>query len=90
VRVVSMVCQELFLIQDEEYRNQVLPQDVKRRLIIEAALPACWDELSGSAGLVVGIDRFGASAPGDVVLEKLGISTDNLVKKARIMLENQF
>lgn len=86
VRVVSMISRELFLAQDDAYRDTVLPPSVENRLIIEAALPMGWDMISGSKGLVIGLDHFGASAPGSTVLEKLGITVDEIVNKSLVLL----
>ncbi|NIP79728.1 MAG: transketolase, partial [Gemmatimonadetes bacterium] len=66
VRVVSMPSLELFREQSDDYREQVLPPGVPR-LAIEAGSPLGWHEWVGAGGDVVGLDRFGASAPGDVV-----------------------
>ncbi len=82
VRVISMVCRELFLAQDEAYREEVLPADVERRLVIEAALPMGWEVIAGPKGVVMGLDDFGASAPGDVVLKKRGICAESIYKRA--------
>ncbi len=86
VRVVSMVSRELFLAQDEDYREEVLPAAVERRLIVEAALPMGWESFTGPKGAVFGIDDFGASAPGSVVMEKRGMSAANLVDRAEQLL----
>ncbi len=85
VRVVSMVSRELFLAQDQEYREAVLPSAVERRLIIEAALPAGWESFTGRKGAVFGLNEFGASAPGPVVMEKRGFTVENLVKQAEAL-----
>jgi len=85
-RVVSMPCWELFREQDEEYRNQVLPPDVKARLAIEAASSFGWHEWVGEHGLVIGIDKFGASAPAKEVFKHYGFSVEHIVEKARGLL----
>ena len=84
-RVVSMPCVELFLEQTDEYRSQVLPADIPR-VSIEAGVTFGWSDIVGSTGASVGIDRFGASAPGAVVAEKLGMSVDNVVRTVRGVL----
>ena len=86
VRVVSMPCWELFEAQPEEYRDQVLPPDVPRRLAVEAGVSLGWRRWIGDAGDSVSIDRFGASAPGTEVLEKLGFTPENVVERARALL----
>ncbi len=87
VRVVSMLSRELFLAQDKAYQEAVLPATAKQRLLIEAALPMGWEKIVGPHGKIIGIEQFGASAPGEVVLEKMGISADVLVDTAQEMLE---
>ena len=82
VRVVSMPCWDLFEAQLPAYRAATLPADVPT-LSVEAATSFGWDRY---ADATVGIDRFGASAPGNVVLEKLGINPDNVVSHARALL----
>jgi transketolase len=76
VRVVSMPCWELFAAQDPAYRESVLPAAITARVAVEAGVTLGWREWVGTAGAVVGIDRYGASAPGEVVLEKLGITPE--------------
>jgi transketolase len=82
VRVVSMPCWDLFEEQPPAYRDQTLPPTVPA-LAVEAGSSFGWDRYADAA---VGIDRFGASAPGNVVLDKLGINADNVVAKARALL----
>ena len=81
-RVVSMPSWELFDQQPLEYRDAVLPRSVRPRLAVEAALPMGWHRYVGDGGDVIGIERFGASAPGNVVMEKLGFTVNNVVEKA--------
>jgi transketolase len=81
-RVVSMPSWELFDQQPKDYRDAVLPPSVRRRLAIEAGLPLGWHQYVGDDGDVVGIERFGASAPGNVVMEKFGFTVDNVVARA--------
>jgi transketolase len=85
-RVVSMPCCELFNEQPEEYRNQVLPPSITARLAIEAGVRQGWDRYVGPAGDVVCLDRFGASAPGDVALRELGFNVEKVLTKARSLL----
>ena len=80
-RVVSMPSTELFEEQSAEYRNRVLPREVPK-LAIEAGATLGWYRYVGEEGAVIGIDRFGASAPGKTVLEKLGLNVDNVVQHA--------
>jgi transketolase len=87
VRVVSMPCMELFEDQPREYRDSVLPPAVSTRLAVEPGATMSWWKWVGSDGDVLGLDRFGASAPGTTVLEKLGFSTENILARARALLE---
>lgn len=86
VRVVSMPSFELFEEQPKEYQDMVLPPAVRKRIAIEAGATLGWYKYVGREGEVIGIDRFGASAPGKVVLEKLGISAENLLNRAKALL----
>lgn len=86
VRVVSMVCWELFQDQDESYRESVLPKAVKKRISVEAGVTFGWCRYVGDEGVSIGIDTFGASAPGPVCMEKFGFTVDNVVVKAKALL----
>ena len=81
IRVVSMPSWELFDGQPEGYRNQVLPPEVPLRLSIEAGSTLGWHKYVGTRGETLGIDRFGASAPGKAVLEKFGFTVENILRK---------
>ena len=87
VRVVSMPCWELFELQGHEYRDEVLPPDVGARLSIEAGVAQGWKQWVGDRGDSISIERFGASAPGATVLERLGFNLDNVVAHAATLLE---
>lgn len=82
-RVVSVPSMEIFDKQPAEYRESVLPDACRNRIAIEAGITPFWRKYVGLEGKVVGTDVFGFSAPGNVVLETLGISVENLVKVAR-------
>ncbi len=86
VRVVSMPCMELFEAQPPEYREQVLPASVAARLAVEPGVSLSWWRWVGDRGGVLGIDRFGASAPGTKVLEELGFTVENIAARARELL----
>ena len=86
VRVVSMPSWELFEAQDAAYRESVLPKAVTKRIAVEAASSFGWSKYIGTEGDSVTIDRFGASAPGAVCLEKFGFTVDNVVAKAKALL----
>ena len=85
VRVVSMPCVELFEEQDAAYRESVLPAAVRQRLVVEASSSFGWHKYTGLDGANVSIDRFGASAPGPVCLEKFGFTVENVVAKAKAL-----
>ena len=85
-RVVSMPSWELFEKQDRAYREQVLPPAVAARVSIEAGSMLGWERWVGDRGVSIGLDRFGASAPGEIVLEKLGFNVENVVQKAKGLL----
>lgn len=86
-RVVSMPSWKLFREQPQSYRDEVLPPALKARLSIEAASPMGWLEWVGEAGGIVGIERFGASAPGEVVMQHYGFTPENVAAKAEALLE---
>ena len=86
--VVSMPCWELFDEQPADYRQQVLPKDVPK-LAIEAGATLGWCRYVGDSGGVIGIDRFGASAPGNVAMEKLGFNVPNVVEHARKLVKKR-
>jgi transketolase len=85
-RVVSMPCWELFEKQPADYRDEVLPPEVKARLSIEAGVKLGWKQWVGDEGDSISIEHYGASAPGDVVLEKFGYTPDNVVARAQALL----
>jgi transketolase len=82
VRVVALPSWELFEAQDASYREAVLPTEVTARVAVEAASPFGWERYVGAGGAVVGIDRFGASAPARVLYRELGITAENVVTAA--------
>ena len=88
IRVVSMPCAERFLAQSPEWKEQVLPAAVKKRLAIEAGSTACWYRFTGLEGAVIGLDSFGVSAPAEEAYQYFGISVDNIVKQVQSMLQS--
>ncbi len=82
-RVVSLPSWELFDAQPREYRDEVLPPGLTRRISVEAASPRGWRDYVGPEGVVIGVGRFGASAPGEVVMARLGITADHVIEEAR-------
>ena len=87
-RVVSMVSMERFEEQSEAYQQEVLPPTLRRRVAVEAASPIPWYRYTGLDGLVIGIDHFGASAPGQRVLDEFGFTAENIASKVKDLLEN--
>ena len=81
-RVVSLPSWHLFQLQEESYRNEVIPPDVRARVSIEAGSTFGWERWIGSYGQSIGLDRFGASAPASVLFTELGFTVDAVVKAA--------
>jgi len=86
VRLVSFPSWELFEAQDETYRNQVLPPEIKNRLSVEAAVSQGWDHWVGDKGDSVSVERFGASAPYKIIFENYGLTVDNVILRAQQLL----
>ncbi len=87
VRVVSMPCWELFADQPSDYRDEVLPPEVRARLSVEPGVELGWSRWVGDHGDSISIEHFGASAPGETVLEQFGYNLDNVVARATALLE---
>jgi transketolase len=85
-RVVSMPCWELFDEQPREYRESVIPSGVHARLAVEAAASLGWHKYAGDGGDCLCLDRFGASSPGATALSELGFNTQNVIERARTLL----
>lgn len=81
-RVVSMPCMERFERQSQAYRDEVLPPSCGKRVAIEAGVTGLWHKYVGSSGKVIGIERFGISAPGDTVMKELDMTPDAIVDAA--------
>ncbi|MFL5508185.1 MAG: transketolase-like TK C-terminal-containing protein, partial [Gemmatimonadaceae bacterium] len=84
-RAVSMPSHEIFARQDQAYRDTVLPKGVKR-IAIEAAHPMSWYKWVGDDGVILGLERFGASAPAATIYQQLGITIDHMVETAKNLL----
>lgn len=82
-RVVSMPSVELFERQSSEYRAKVLPPECRKRVVIEAGVPFGWERYAGGDGLIIGMTRFGASAPYKVLAEKFGFTVDSVLQKVQ-------
>jgi transketolase len=85
-RVVNMASFRLFEEQPQSYKNRVIPPQVKKRLAIEAGASLCWYKYVGVQGDVIGVDRFGASAPYRVIFEKYGFTVEDVIKRALKLL----
>ena len=88
VRVVNMASLKLFDRQPDKYRERVLPSGCEKRLAIEAGCSQSWHKYVGLKGDILGIDRFGASAPHNVLLEKFGFTVENILERARKLLNS--
>lgn len=87
VRLVSMPSWELFEAQSRDYRDLVLPPSVRARLAVEAGVTQGWDRYVGDQGDVIGVDRFGASAPGPVAMREYGFTVEQVCARAKALLE---
>ncbi len=81
-RVVSMPSWELFEKQDAAYRETVFPKEIRKRLAVEAGSSLGWSKYTTDDGDMIGIDRFGESAPGDELMKEFGFTVDNVVRRA--------
>jgi len=88
-RVVSMPSTDVFLSQEDSYRESVLPADCRTRVAVEAGHPDYWYRFVGLDGAVVGIDRFGLSAPGPAAMAELGMTAENVTNAARRILNGE-
>ncbi len=90
VRLVSFPSWELFMAQEEAYRNQVLPPEIPLRLSVEAGVSQGWEKWVGDRGTCISVERFGASAPYKTIFEHYGLTVDNVFQRAReLMLNNK-
>lgn len=87
VRIVSMPSWELFAAQSQKYRDSVLPPTIKARLSIEAGVSQGWERYVGESGDMISVERFGASAPGEIVMQKYGFTVENVCKRALALLK---
>ena len=88
-RVVSFPSWELFEAQDDAYKQSVLPNEVRKRLAVEAGSPLGWCKFVTDDGDVLGLDRFGESAPGSEVMKEFGFTVENVIKKAKEVLHRK-
>jgi transketolase len=85
-RVVSMPCWELFLKQPQEYHDEVIPPEVRARLAVEAGVPLGWHQWVGDGGDIIGINKFGASAPARENFKQYGFTVENVVQRAKKLI----
>ena len=85
-RVVSMPCWEIFEEQDKDYRESVLPRAITARVAVEAGCPFGWERYTGQDGVIIGMNRFGASAPIKELSENFGFTAENVVAQAKTLL----
>jgi transketolase len=88
-RIVSMPSWELFDAQPKAYRDSVLPPSVRSRFAVEAGVPQGWHRYIGDQGDVIGLDRFGASAPGLVLMREFGFTVENILQRALSLFSRQ-
>ncbi|MDF1525875.1 MAG: transketolase [bacterium] len=88
VRVVNVASFELFERQSESYKREVLPREITARVAVEAASSFGWDRYTGTDGRIIGIDRFGSSAPGGLNMEKFGFTAENIAKIVEELLQD--
>ena len=88
VRVVAMPSWELFALQSKEYQENVLPPEVKARVAIEAGISFGWERWVGDSGAIIGLDRFGASAPWEDLRDEFGFTAENIVKVTLQVIQN--
>jgi transketolase len=88
-RVVSMPSWELFEAQPRSYRDAVLPPHVRARVSVEAASPFGWERYVGRDGVIIGVDRFGASAPGPLLMREYGFTAEHIVAAAKQLLASR-
>jgi transketolase len=89
VRLVSFPSWELFEAQPQEYRDQVLPADIRERLSVEAAVSQGWEKWVGDQGDCISVERFGASAPYKVIFEHFGLTVDNVIARAHQLMSKK-
>ena len=82
-RVVSLPCWETFDLQDQAYRDSVLPPSVPKRVGVEIGVTLGWERWVGDEGAIIGLDHFGASAPAGTIFEKFGFTADRVTDVAR-------
>ena len=88
IRVVSMPCMEIFEKQDQQYQSSIIPNRGCLKITIEAGITHGWEKFSEFNGLSIGIDRYGASAPGKILADEFGFTPEKIESKIRTHLKN--
>ena len=88
-RVISMLSNEIFDNQSDEYKEEILPSTVSNRISIEAGSTSCWYKYVGLKGKTIGINSFGESAPGGELLKYFGFTSQNIIDHAEIILKRK-
>ncbi|TYQ16912.1 UNVERIFIED_CONTAM: transketolase [Acetivibrio alkalicellulosi] len=88
-RVISIPSFELFDMQEEEYKDKILPKSVRKRLAVEAGTSFGWEKYTGIDGTIIAIDTFGASAPGDRVFKEYGLTVDNIINMTNDLVKRR-
>ena len=86
-RVVSMPSKELFSESPQDYKDTVIPPEVKNRIIVEAGISMGWEGYAGEKGIIIGIDKYGSSAPGGKVMAEYGFTVENIFEKAKGLMK---
>jgi len=86
-RVISMPSWELFEKQDAAYKNRVLPKEIRKRIVVEAASPQGWEKYATDEGVIIGMTGFGESAPAEALMPVFGFTVDNILARARALLQ---
>ncbi|MGE4520660.1 MAG: transketolase C-terminal domain-containing protein, partial [Desulfobacteraceae bacterium] len=89
VRIVSLLSREIFEKQGKDYKERIIPSHIKKRLVVEAGSSSGWEKYAGDQGEILGINIFGASAPGSTVLNKFGFFPVNIINLAQIVLNKK-
>lgn len=89
VRLVSFPSWDRFDMQPQTYKEQVFPSEIRKRISVEAGVTTGWDKFVGEDGITIGLDHYGASAPGSILMKEFGFSVQNVVEKAKLLLKKE-
>ena len=82
-----MPSKELFSESPQDYKDTVIPPEVKNRIIVEAGISMGWEGYAGEKGIIIGIDKYGSSAPGGKVMAEYGFTVENIFEKAKGLMK---